>query len=397
MPTLVTTCRRWRDLYPNLQCRKPPCLGDREQRDDADPFIYDGDGVMVKQINPDGSKLIMIGGVYQETRSAANALTEWRVYYFAGGAMRVYDGTSDNLYFVHKDHLGSASVVTDDAGNIVDSQRYMPFGEPRLAGTSLPTDRLYTGQRDLPTLGLMDYKARMYSPSLGRFIQPDTVTPSGPQGLSRYAYVNNNPVKYRDPSGHCGEVTYVGSIPTWNPCKDIREKSNGSNSNPLDETVEKTFTGITVESLMNPGDIVTYSYSTNNYQAQFVGYDENGAPIFWDYRTRSKISYKDIIRSIVVFYSMDVEGEHTLYKGVGEWRNAPENVTHEQFSWLGESGQRVISKANTVIGAECVNTACWVGLGLGVILLPTGPLEIGILNLEIAGIGMMLRCYITYI
>ena len=52
--------------------------------------------------------------------------------------------------------------------------------------------------------GLMDYKARFYDPLLGRFIQSDTLvpSPSSSQALNRYTYVNNNPVRYNDPSGH---------------------------------------------------------------------------------------------------------------------------------------------------------------------------------------------------
>jgi hypothetical protein len=49
----------------------------------------------------------------------------------------------------------------------------------------------------------MDYKFRFYSPLLGRFILPDTITPGGPQGLNRYSYVNNNPINFNDPTGHC--------------------------------------------------------------------------------------------------------------------------------------------------------------------------------------------------
>ncbi len=37
---------------------------------------------------------------------------------------------------------------------------------------------------------------------LGRFAQADTIVPVGVQGYDRYAYVNNNPVRYTDPSGH---------------------------------------------------------------------------------------------------------------------------------------------------------------------------------------------------
>jgi len=48
----------------------------------------------------------------------------------------------------------------------------------------------------------MFYNARWYDPSLGRFAQADSIVPGGMQGLDRYAYVNNNPLRYVDPSGH---------------------------------------------------------------------------------------------------------------------------------------------------------------------------------------------------
>ena len=52
--------------------------------------------------------------------------------------------------------------------------------------------------------GLMFYNARFYDPALGRFTSADTIVPGGVQGWDRYAYTNNNPVLYNDPSGHCG-------------------------------------------------------------------------------------------------------------------------------------------------------------------------------------------------
>jgi RHS repeat-associated protein len=76
-------------------------------------------------------------------------------------------------------------------------------------GTITQTDFGYTGQRDLPAMGLMDYKARAYDSLLGRFIQPDTIVPNpaDPQSWNSYSYGSNNPVKYSDPTGHrvvCG-------------------------------------------------------------------------------------------------------------------------------------------------------------------------------------------------
>jgi hypothetical protein len=48
----------------------------------------------------------------------------------------------------------------------------------------------------------MFYNARWYDSTTGRFAQADTIVPGGVQGLDRYAYVNNSPVNYVDPSGH---------------------------------------------------------------------------------------------------------------------------------------------------------------------------------------------------
>jgi RHS repeat-associated protein len=55
---------------------------------------------------------------------------------------------------------------------------------------------------------LIDFNARFYSPTLGRFIQPDSIIPvvTNAQSWNRYSYVQNNPVKYIDPSGHIPEL-----------------------------------------------------------------------------------------------------------------------------------------------------------------------------------------------
>ncbi|MFA6100525.1 MAG: RHS repeat-associated core domain-containing protein [Patescibacteria group bacterium] len=51
----------------------------------------------------------------------------------------------------------------------------------------------------LPALGLYDYKARMYSPTLGRFLQTDPIGYG--DGLNWYNYVRADPVNATDPSG----------------------------------------------------------------------------------------------------------------------------------------------------------------------------------------------------
>jgi RHS repeat-associated protein len=97
----------------------------------------------------------------------------------------------------------------DTNGELLSQNRYLPFGEIRDDIASSPitqTDFGYTGQRNLADIGLMDYNARFYSPTLMRFIQPDSIVPDigNPQAWNRYSYVYNSPIVYFDPSGHLG-------------------------------------------------------------------------------------------------------------------------------------------------------------------------------------------------
>jgi hypothetical protein len=73
----------------------------------------------------------------------------------------------------------------------------------------------------------MFYNARWYDPALGRFAQADSIVPGGVQGLDRYAYVNNDPVRYTDPSGHisCDELP-EGECGVGNPTPRPNDLSN---------------------------------------------------------------------------------------------------------------------------------------------------------------------------
>jgi RHS repeat-associated protein len=124
--------------------------------------------------------------------------------YYHFGQQRVAMRQGGVVYYLHGDHLGSTTLTTDDTGAVVAQSRYLPHGQLRWTSGASPTDFGFTGQRDETSFGLMDYNARYYDPLSGRFISPDTVVPEpgNPQTLNRYSYVNNNPLRYKDPSGH---------------------------------------------------------------------------------------------------------------------------------------------------------------------------------------------------
>ena len=81
------------------------------------------------------------------------------------------------------------------------------MGEWRADGSKYTFTGQYSYMDDPSTqgaegFGLMFYNARWYDPLTGRMIQADSIVPNDMQGLDRYLYTANNPVRYTDPSGH---------------------------------------------------------------------------------------------------------------------------------------------------------------------------------------------------
>jgi RHS repeat-associated protein len=102
------------------------------------------------------------------------------------------------------DGLGSVRGLTDQAGSVVWAASYDAFGVPRYASGAARTTLGYTGARTGAADGTVHLRARQLSPSLGRFLQRDSVAglPARPQSLNRYAYTENNATTATDPSGH---------------------------------------------------------------------------------------------------------------------------------------------------------------------------------------------------
>ncbi|MBL8089902.1 MAG: RHS repeat-associated core domain-containing protein [Anaerolineales bacterium] len=143
--------------------------------------------------------------------------------------------------------------------------KYLPFGGTRQLPnqpTSGLTDYGYTGQRNLDEdIGLMDYKARFYSPVLNRFIQPDSIVPNpyNPQMFNRFSYVGNNPINFNDPTGHCGSsFTLTGMINGTSGSGGICLGQNSKNSGG-------SFNGLVINS---GGSVTISSISPNNNNNQ---------------------------------------------------------------------------------------------------------------------------------
>lgn len=115
--------------------------------------------------------------------------------------------SSERRFYYHSDHLGSTNVLSDGRGREIERLEYEPFGEqylrPNRSSNAPTADFSFNGQQYDDASGLYDFKSRHYDPVIGRFISPDTVIPEAenPAALHRYAFNENNPIRYIDPTG----------------------------------------------------------------------------------------------------------------------------------------------------------------------------------------------------
>ena len=180
---------------------------------------------------------VFVGGLYEKITDQNNNIKER--HYVGGHTIVTYSnrtassaGTIETRY-LHKDHIGSVVLITDENGNEVESFSFDPWGKRRapsladleaalgnwnsldafqkgnltisaLALGSDITNKGFTGHEQMDGVNLIHMGGRVYDAEIGRFLSADPFVQDSTniQALNRYSYVQNNPLSYTDPSGY---------------------------------------------------------------------------------------------------------------------------------------------------------------------------------------------------
>ncbi len=171
-----------------------------------DDYVYDGAGNLARRRATSWSypgavdqKNLYVDGLYEEYSNFCDAPTSITKFYMAFGRIIARRDSNGGLAYLLADHLGSNVGSIKATTGATTTNKYYPFGAPRL-NTSAYGDKAYTGQQKeiVSYLDAYYYKARFYSPDLGHFLSADPITKDG---LNRYAYARWNPLRLVDPSG----------------------------------------------------------------------------------------------------------------------------------------------------------------------------------------------------
>ncbi|WP_323137525.1 RHS repeat-associated core domain-containing protein [Dyella subtropica] len=148
-------------------------------------FGYDERGHLISEISPTGSR----DYIYLDDMLVSTVDTPAVV------------AAPSKVSYVTTDHMGNPRAVSDSSGNLIWQNPFQAnsWGDKPVLSNGYTLNVRSVGSYYDPETGLIYNMSRYYDPNTGRFIQSDPIGMAG--GINTYAAVNNNPLRYIDPTG----------------------------------------------------------------------------------------------------------------------------------------------------------------------------------------------------
>ncbi|MBF0480011.1 MAG: RHS repeat protein, partial [Candidatus Omnitrophica bacterium] len=168
--------------------------------DGVNTFAYDEDNNLLSATST-AAKTYAYDGFGRRVSKTVGGVTKYYIYdddsiiaeYSSSKALEAEYVLSDNIdevllmerggksYYYHYDGLGSVSEITDTSGAVAEYYTYDAYGNTTIRNSSntvlttsgISNRFMFTGREYDSETGLYHYRARTYSPKLGRFLQRD--------------------------------------------------------------------------------------------------------------------------------------------------------------------------------------------------------------------------------
>jgi len=278
-------------------------------------YRYNAQGARIQSKDVSASKtqdfVVDMTSAYNDLLSVYEGNDQKESYSYGLNRLHAYlkDGTNETYSY---DHLGSVVGLQDSRGKLKETYRYDEFG--MLDKSTPQSNRLavnfgYTGYPNEGN-GLSFAQARYYNPEIGRFNSEDTYEGqiNDSQTLNLYGYVENNPLRYTDPSGHeaapninWGELGKEG-LKVLEGGKKGAVKGAKKGKNPV-----SIFLGVIIGGLLEPSPVGESQEEIDQMNAKYINLQLVSPSELERYRKNRSI----------VFRSLNKQDVQTIMKGQG--------------------------------------------------------------------------------
>jgi RHS repeat-associated protein len=202
--------------------------------------LYDASGnLLLQSDSTTGSTLFLGDTELHETQGSttASALRTYSVGPTPVAERSTAVGTSGSLLvWAAANEQGTVELEIAPTTGSLQARYFDPFGQDLLSPTGFTDDRGFLNASTSTLSGLVELGARVYDPSIGRFLSVDSIlAPFDPQQNNGYSYAHNSPITQSDPSGLLTEPDPSGSDSSGgDPCGD--DQCMGGNAPPAGNT-----------------------------------------------------------------------------------------------------------------------------------------------------------------